>query len=151
MLGYRIPTEGKQSTIVFKVVGFLPKSYGSTVVLPDDIITRSGADFDIDSLYIISYNLIEKPAVKDENGLVKEPSRIEVLNYDNSKSLEKNQIKEKQNRLLDIMFGILQNPAHFIDNILPQSYTASRDAADDINKLLKITQNLKLLPFFRLK
>lgn len=54
-IGYRIPTEGKQSTAVMKVVGFLPEWMGSTVVVPDEWVTQTGSDFDIDSVYGIAY------------------------------------------------------------------------------------------------
>ena len=54
-LGYRIPTEGKQSMAVLKVVGFLPEYMGSTIVVPDEWVTQTGSDFDVDSVYGISY------------------------------------------------------------------------------------------------
>ena len=53
MIGYRIPTEGKYSTFVFEVVGFLPESSGSTVILPHELIAQTGWDFDVDSLYMM--------------------------------------------------------------------------------------------------
>ena len=61
MIGYRIPTEGKQSMVVMKVVpypgsedGFLPSAYGSTIVVPDEWVTQTGSDFDVDSVYGLS-------------------------------------------------------------------------------------------------
>lgn len=54
-IGYRIPTEGKQSIAVLKVVGFLPEWMGSTVVVPDEWVTQTGSDFDVDSIYGIAY------------------------------------------------------------------------------------------------
>lgn len=54
-IGYRIPTEGKQSVSILKVVGFLPEAYGSTIVLPESWVAQTGADFDVDSVYGISY------------------------------------------------------------------------------------------------
>lgn len=51
MIGYRIPTEGKQSVAVMKVVGLLDESQGSTIVVPDEWVLQTGADFDIDSIY----------------------------------------------------------------------------------------------------
>lgn len=56
LIGYRIPTEGKQSVCVMKVVGFLDDSQGSTIVVPDDWVSQTGSDFDIDSVYGIQYN-----------------------------------------------------------------------------------------------
>jgi hypothetical protein len=75
MVGYRIPTEDKHSMIVFEVVGFLPDETAA-IVLPDDFVTQSGADFDIDSLYLMVYNIertkdnslrIVDNTTKDEN------------------------------------------------------------------------------------
>lgn len=54
-IGYRIPTEGKQSMAVMKVVGFLPEWMGSTIVVPDEWVTQTGSDFDVDSIYGIAY------------------------------------------------------------------------------------------------
>ena len=47
----RIPTEGKQSIAVAKVVGFVDDSMGSTIVVPDEWVTQTGSDFDVDSIY----------------------------------------------------------------------------------------------------
>lgn len=57
VIGYRIPTEGKQSVCVMKVVGFTPDAYGSTIVVPDDWVAQTGSDFDIDSIYGIQYSV----------------------------------------------------------------------------------------------
>lgn len=58
MIGYRIPTEGKQSILTMRVVpfpgsedGFLPTAYGSTVVVPYEFVHQTGSDFDVDSVY----------------------------------------------------------------------------------------------------
>ena len=56
VLGYRIPTEGKQSACNMKVVGFISDAYGSTIVVPDDWVSQTGSDFDVDSVYGINYN-----------------------------------------------------------------------------------------------
>ena len=56
-IGYRIPTEGKQSVSVFKVVGFLDDIYGSTIMVPDEWVTQTGSDFDVDSVYGICYKM----------------------------------------------------------------------------------------------
>lgn len=66
MIGYRIPTEGKQSIVVMKVVEFLDDAYGSTVVVPDEWVTQSGSDFDVDSIYAMNKTLYQ-----DKNGNVK--------------------------------------------------------------------------------
>jgi hypothetical protein len=61
MIGYRIPTEGKQSICIMYVKEFLPDAYGSTVVVPDEWVTQTGSDFDVDSVYGMSktFNLVK--------------------------------------------------------------------------------------------
>ena len=48
---YRIPTEGKQSIAVAKIVGFVDECLGSTVIVPNEWVTQTGSDFDVDSIY----------------------------------------------------------------------------------------------------
>lgn len=52
-IGYRIPTEDKYSMIPLIIKGFLPEQNGSQIMLPADITTISGCDFDIDKLYLM--------------------------------------------------------------------------------------------------
>uniref|UniRef100_A0AAU8MHQ1 Nuclear pore complex-like protein n=1 Tax=Geladintestivirus 5 TaxID=3233137 RepID=A0AAU8MHQ1_9CAUD len=65
VIGYRIPTEGKQSVCIMKVVGFTDDALGSTIVVPDDWVSQTGSDFDIDSVYGINYS-----TYIDENGII---------------------------------------------------------------------------------
>jgi len=54
IIGYRIPTEDKYSMFNIEIVGFTPPSMGGTVILPVEITTIAGLDFDIDKLYFMS-------------------------------------------------------------------------------------------------
>lgn len=56
VIGYRIPTEGKQSVAVMKVVDFIDDGLGSTIVVPNDWVSQTGSDFDIDSVYGITFD-----------------------------------------------------------------------------------------------
>jgi len=51
-VAYRIPTQAQHSMIAIKIVDVLPASYGSTIIAPAEITSISGADYDVDSLYI---------------------------------------------------------------------------------------------------
>lgn len=51
-IGYRIPTQGHQSMMAFKVVGLLPNYLEGVGMFPQEIVYLSGADFDIDSEFI---------------------------------------------------------------------------------------------------
>lgn len=81
MIGYRIPTEGKQSIGVMKVVGLLDKTQGSTIVVPDDWVLQTGADFDIDSIYGIYH-----AAYFDKEG---KPHKVEYIDGNDQESIDK--------------------------------------------------------------
>lgn len=99
LIGYRIPTEGKQSVCVMKVVGLLDDAQGSTIVVPDDWVSQTGSDFDIDSVYGIQYSSyvdkhdnIRKQSYSDE---------LDIYDYANyvNRHLEKaDKIKDKSVR-----------------------------------------------------
>lgn len=55
MVGYRIPTEDKYSMMPLYVKDFLPQQMGSVIMLPAEIVTQTGSDFDIDKLYLMIY------------------------------------------------------------------------------------------------
>lgn len=65
-IGFRIPTQALSSVEVFRVKGFLPQYMGYTVIVPSEITTKAGSDFDIDKL-----NMYLKSVYTDRNGNVK--------------------------------------------------------------------------------
>lgn len=81
MIGYRIPTEGKQSIAVMKVVGLLDESQGSTIVVPDEWVLQTGADFDIDSIYGIYHT-----ATFDKNG---KPHKVEYIDGEDEVAIDR--------------------------------------------------------------
>lgn len=95
IIGYRIPTEGKQSICAMKVVGFTDDAQGSTIVVPDDWVAQTGSDFDIDSVYGIQYNTyidkdgdIQKVAYKESFGKLYDDYVKEQLNDETKSKLE---------------------------------------------------------------
>lgn len=91
-IGYRIPTEDKYSMVPLRIKGFLPQQNGSAIMLPSDITTISGSDFDIDKLYIMlpEYRKVKydyRQALNDfkaENSIIEELSKI----FSNSEIIE---------------------------------------------------------------
>lgn len=113
-IGYRIPTEGKQSISVIKVVGFLDEVYGSTIIVPDSWVTQTGSDFDVDTIYGISFEFCRdrngkfktiKPDLKEDedgyrrryiahiNELIKERQRVDN-NYQYANPIIKEQLNK---------------------------------------------------------
>lgn len=55
VIGLRIPTQGLNSMMSFKVKGFLPTMVGDLTIVPAEITAQMGADFDVDKLFIYRY------------------------------------------------------------------------------------------------
>jgi hypothetical protein len=64
-IAYRTPTENKYSAIIFRVKGFLPRGSGGNIVLPKEITTLTGLDFDIDKMAILLKEFRKTPAEYD--------------------------------------------------------------------------------------
>ena len=50
--GIRIPSQDKHSAVNLKLVDFMPVYYGSSAIYARELVELSGADFDIDKLYM---------------------------------------------------------------------------------------------------
>lgn len=115
MIGYRIPTEGKQSVAVMKVVGLLDESQGSTIVVPDEWVLQTGADFDIDSIYGIYHT-----SYFDENG---KPHKVEYIEGEDDAAVERrynnylfsNLTKENIQDARDIAIDLSQEGLSYAD------------------------------------
>lgn len=65
-IGFRIPTQALSSVDVFKVKGFLPAYMGRSVIVPSELTTKAGSDFDIDKL-----NMYLRSVYKDADGEIR--------------------------------------------------------------------------------
>ncbi len=85
-IGYRIPTQGHNSILHLKVVGFIPAHLDQLIIVPKEITTQGGSDFDVDKMNLFIPNTI------NINGNIKyissDMSAEEVYN-DKKESLEK--------------------------------------------------------------
>lgn len=82
-IGYRMPTEGKQSISILKVVGFTNDALGSTIVVPDEWVTQTGSDFDVDSVYGISWEMYSTKDRKGNISLHKIPFEEDTIDEQN--------------------------------------------------------------------
>ena len=63
IIGNRIPYEGYHSMLPIKIIGFLPQEFGNIIVLPSEVTTQMGSDYDLDSVYYRTFS-----TYKDTNG-----------------------------------------------------------------------------------
>ncbi|MCS7086377.1 MAG: hypothetical protein RMM53_11280, partial [Bacteroidia bacterium] len=66
---YRVPTQGQGFFTPFRIVGFLPPSYGNVVIMPPSNVPRDGSDHDADVKRAFFRNA-KMVAVEDKNGRV---------------------------------------------------------------------------------
>lgn len=113
MFGYRIPTQGLNSMSKIRIVGFLPKGFKASLVAPRDFTIRMGSDFDVDKLYVHSYN------TKLKGGRIVKDSKEGTSNY-------------YENRILDLHLSVLSNPDErvFKQVIEPLGFGKLKDIAN---------------------
>jgi len=86
MVGVRIPVQGAQSMEYATIKEFLPESAGAIMILPAQIVTKTGGDYDIDKLtffetsYDYQGNTINKPFnVQDYSEKIANQKDLKVL------------------------------------------------------------------------
>lgn len=122
---YRIPSEDKYSMVHIKVIGFLPNSSGAQIILPDEITSMAGLDFDIDKMFGMMYEVDMK------TGKVIEPS------MDSKKS--------RNNRMLDLMYGIMQLEETAFAQLSPGNFDNLVATKNHITKIAKEDTSLNFL------
>lgn len=80
-IGYRVPTENAYSMIPLYIKGFLPQQNGSAIILPDEITTIAGSDFDIDKVFIMlpEFDIIEYDYARAKKDFKAEQKVLETL------------------------------------------------------------------------
>lgn len=153
-IGYRIPTEGKQSMAVMKVVGFLPEWMGSTIVVPDEWVTQTGSDFDVDSIYGIAYETylgedgrIHKVEYIDGETEEDAVSRYKAwqsagnaqMKFEDFKQMsieDQNTRRARNNRIVDSMIAIMNDKSSLEENLARSNFddiTAANKALDKLD------------------
>jgi hypothetical protein len=120
-VGARIPHQAMSSTEVFKVVGFLDPSMGSTVVVPSEIVAKAGSDFDIDKL-----NMYLKSVYTDANGNVK------LIEYQGSKEATMDFFAKVYEDRIQKQLDSISRYDEFRDNVL-EIFEAAETIEDPSN------------------
>lgn len=101
LVGYRIPTQGLNSIDFMEIEEFLPETV-AMIILPTEIVAKSGGDYDIDKMNIFRYT-----------------------------TTSKTKIDKQQNRIIEIAKEILENPYNFNSLITPNSTSILTDVVDE--------------------
>ena len=148
-IGFRIPTQSLSSVEAFKVKAFLPKYMGKTVIVPSEITTKAGSDFDIDKL-----NMYLKSIYIDKNGeirIIKLKGTEEATRDFYAKVFDETLEQQKMNKAeffdaATILVENLDDPKNLVDKyagkldiLFAEALTleGQRDVLDDIMKNLE--------------
>jgi hypothetical protein len=108
-VGFRIPTQGMNSIENMVIKGFLPTSAGDMIVVPSEIVGKSGSDFDIDKLqtYLPNYYILGKTInVIDPKLSTEEITKIAKASY-----AESIKLSEQGNELINNLLADLGTDA----------------------------------------
>ena len=112
MIAVRIPVQGHNSMEFMQVAEFLPEESGISIVLPYEITTKSGGDFDIDKLTVMM------PNIKVKNGQL-------------ALDLSEDTIEGVENNIIQSVVEILESPENFVNLIRPNATDMVKPIADE--------------------
>jgi hypothetical protein len=87
IIGFRIPTQSPNSIENIIIKGFTPATNGDMIVVPSEIVAKSGSDFDIDKLNLYFNNASSEPFVKDYKSAEFKKHMIDFLINDNERGV----------------------------------------------------------------
>jgi len=124
--GPRIPTDAPNSMEFAEVWHFLDASVGSTVILPTEIVAKTGSDFDVDKIFFMLPNinsdgtLPQKPAesIEELRTLVEKANKAtlkqrKAKGFRSAGSLINEYKKWSQNQLINSTKAILSLPDNY--------------------------------------
>lgn len=138
-IGYRIPTQAQSSIHSLRFIDVLPAAQ-ATIILPSEFTKITGSDFDIDHLYLASYNY-----GKINETVVTGGDNFEVtVGLSKTEGLTEEQLE--QNGLIDCMMTLLKDVENSI-NCLYRSIDNDTDLAQSLAKQLPAQESNKHLAY----
>lgn len=101
-IGYRIPTQSHNSILHLRVVGFLPEHLDQMIILPKEITTQSGSDFDVDKINMFIPNTV---TVGGKVQYISSEMDGEKIYNEREKEITEKGVDEATNKLMLAIFG----------------------------------------------
>lgn len=134
MVAYRIPTQGRNFLDVMEVAEFLPAQFGDAIIMPSEVVIKSGSDFDIDKMFVLYPNLGWNGEYVDQSYTKEDLSNPEK--YEQNKKIV-------QNRLFKVMSDVILHPANYMELITPSSNYHIDPVVNDIYQKVYQTKKAK--------
>ncbi len=118
MVGVRIPVQGLNSMEFMEVYEFLPEEAGNAIIVPSELVTKSGGDFDIDKLTIFMPNISTDSKT----------SKPYYADSENTKGIE--------NKIIENIREILEQPESFASLVTPNDTNlVNNEIVEELAKL----------------
>lgn len=161
LVGFRIPTQYLNSMDKIIIKGFLPYSRGNEIIVPFEITTKTGSDFDVDKLtiffnkYKVNYKSLVNAAAGNTQNKIDRVKNI-LLKIENLDEAQTEQLfaiegytdpkfliqlfnqnkKETDPELEETEIAAIQNMAEFIEKYKNNYYEYDVNSTD--NKIIKL-------------
>jgi len=132
MVGVRIPVQGLNSIEYMEVGEFLPAEAGSIVIVPTELVAKSGGDFDIDKLSILMPNISISQTTDTIQESTYKQLLDEVFNKEASMTADDSTIRGIENEIIKSMIGIMEIKENFVQLITPNETDIVKPIADEL-------------------
>lgn len=142
MIAVRIPVQGLNSMEYMTVSEFLPEEAGSIVILPSELVAKSGGDFDIDKLSVMMPNIsiYDREITDDFSALLEvygEDARQTIFDeFEKSSRLtdDDKKIQAFENNILKSMIDIISLESNFFDLVRPNDTALLKGLAEKLSE-----------------
>ena len=155
MTGVRIPVQGLNSMEFFEVAEFLPSAGGNIIVVPTEMVAKSGSDFDIDKLTM--YFPVISATEQREDGMF-EVDTDELLGLVFNQSTQASKIYNVElstkganaykNNIIKAAGNILLHPANFSKLIRPIATDIVKENSEAYLELARKEESLSKAEVF---
>lgn len=129
--GVRIPVQGINSMEFAEVYEFLPENAGNMIILPSEVVAKSGSDFDIDKLTMMFPSLVSTS------------KGVSTVKYDSQYEGKQESLRNELNDLYKKKDGVLDKIMNLIKREEEEgTINVREDLKKEINKLKERRTNL---------
>jgi hypothetical protein len=154
MIIYRIPNQPINSIDVVDIVGILPKQYGDSIGIYDEMTTQMGVDMDGDKTYVLMpsykvtnldtklydskvFKLLNAAGLSVEEGEYFQTKKITYVKYEDDLSVRENSKKAIYNKLLESYVKIISDELFHLNSTKPLDSEAYKAHLQKINNITK--------------
>jgi hypothetical protein len=134
MTAVRIPVQGLNSMEFMEVYEFLDPSAGSIIIVPTEIVAKSGGDFDVDKLTTFMPNINSETGEAITSNLSREEffASYNKATDDEKKQMLKQQKKAVENSFIENIRSILEIPENYATLVKPNDTALLQELSQEL-------------------